>query len=408
MKRLRLALAVAVVLAAWVGVAASSNVVSTSSVIPDSIGGLTEEQRRELDRIATLGYVAGGGPAPDEMGVRIASPSAFDGYTVYVSGDYPGAFVVDMEGRIVHTWQEDGPKFWARAWVYPDGSILGVSAFPARLVKLDSDSHLLWEYGGFILKAHHDVRVEPDGTIYLLARRARKIPWFASEGGVNEDLICVLSPEGDSVDEIERISILEAFRRSEHSDMLSESWFVGSDPLHVNSIEILDGRIPHPAFRSGNVLLSCRNIDCLAVLDLDLREIVWVNRGPWQRQHEARATREGRIILFDNRPDESQSRIVEYDVVSDDIVWSYAPAGFHSRGAGAEQQLPNGNILITESQKGRILEITPEGRTVWEYINPRRISGGQTIVRLPRAYRVPRSYFKGRFGGQLLSQCASE
>ena len=35
-----------------------------------------------------------------------------------------------------------------------------------------------------------------------------------------------------------------------------------------------------------------------------------------------------------------------------------------------QQQLPNGNVLITESDRGRLLEVTRAGEIVWEYWNP--------------------------------------
>jgi hypothetical protein len=132
---------------------------------------LTEEERRELERIATLGYVTGSDPAPAELGVTVHDPDACDGHTLCVSRDYPGATLIDMEGRVLHTWKEEGPREWTRAWVYPDGGILGLSADPPRLAKLDSESNLLWTYGGIDLAAHHDFRVEPDGRIYILMRR---------------------------------------------------------------------------------------------------------------------------------------------------------------------------------------------------------------------------------------------
>ena len=37
------------------------------------------------------------------------------------------------------------------------------------------------------------------------------------------------------------------------------------------------------------------------------------------------------------------------------------------------QKLPNGNVLITESSGGRLFEVTPDKRIVWEYINPVRV-----------------------------------
>ena len=37
---------------------------------------------------------------------------------------------------------------------------------------------------------------------------------------------------------------------------------------------------------------------------------------------------------------------------------------------GGVQELPNGNILITESTKGHAFEITREGEVAWEFYNP--------------------------------------
>jgi hypothetical protein len=37
---------------------------------------------------------------------------------------------------------------------------------------------------------------------------------------------------------------------------------------------------------------------------------------------------------------------------------------------GNAQRLPNGNTLINEACFGRFFEVTPQGETVWEYVNP--------------------------------------
>ena len=53
--------------------------------------------------------------------------------------------------------------------------------------------------------------------------------------------------------------------------------------------------------------------------------------------------------------------------------WSYRaepPTSLFSPILSNGQRLPNGNTLIVSGINGRILEIDPEGQTVWEYINP--------------------------------------
>jgi hypothetical protein len=37
---------------------------------------------------------------------------------------------------------------------------------------------------------------------------------------------------------------------------------------------------------------------------------------------------------------------------------------------GNAQRLPNGNTLVCEASFGRFFEVTKDGETVWEYVNP--------------------------------------
>lgn len=93
-------------------------------------------------------------------------------------------------------------------------------------------------------------------------------------------------------------------------------------------------------------------MDCLAVLDPEECEIVWVSRGRWQRQPEARVTPSGYVLLFDNRTFDGQSRIVKYDVPNDAIVWSYAADGFYSLGAGAQHSFRTATFSSRSRRRG--------------------------------------------------------
>ena len=54
-------------------------------------------------------------------------------------------------------------------------------------------------------------------------------------------------------------------------------------------------------------------------------------------------------------------------------AWTYAagpPRNFYSPNFSGAQRLPNGNTLIANGNFGVIFEVTPDGRKVWEYVNP--------------------------------------
>jgi hypothetical protein len=49
--------------------------------------------------------------------------------------------------------------------------------------------------------------------------------------------------------------------------------------------------------------------------------------------------------------------------------------GFNSHHGSAVQRMPNGNTLVQLARVGRMVEVTPDGEVVWEYVNPLTWSG---------------------------------
>lgn len=56
---------------------------------------------------------------------------------------------------------------------------------------------------------------------------------------------------------------------------------------------------------------------------------------------------------------------------------------------------PNGIKLLTESDKGRVLEVTRAGKTVWEFHNPHQADGSNELVAaLFEAVRINENLFR--------------
>jgi len=178
------------------------------------------------------------------------------------------------------------------------------------------------------------------------------------------------------------------------------------DIFHTNTIEVLDGRLSarSPAFREGNVLLSMRNLNTIAVLDLETEAIVWALTGRWREQHQPTVLDNGNMLLFDNKAGEGISEVIEFDPFTQEIFWSYrgdTTNVFYSEKSGSNQRLPNGNTLIIESDVGRAFEVTREKTIVWEYVNPLRAAADTELtaalfdlVRLPPDF--PLDWLRGR------------
>lgn len=97
------------------------------------------------------------------------------------------------------------------------------------------------------------------------------------------------------------------------------------------------------------------------------------------------------LLIFDNGKHRGWSRVIEVSPDGGQVHWEWRGSEerpLWSKVRGFAQRLPNGNTLVTESERGRALEVTPDGSIVWELLNPetRRDRRGQTARR--RVYRV--------------------
>ena len=80
--------------------------------------------------------------------------------------------------------------------------------------------------------------------------------------------------------------------------------------------------------------------------------------------HDASVLKNGHILIFDNGLGRGWSRVIELDPLARRIVWEYkapTPTDFYTATRGGCQRLPNGNTLITDSEAGRVFEVTPDG-----------------------------------------------
>jgi len=103
-------------------------------------------------------------------------------------------------------------------------------------------------------------------------------------------------------------------------------------------------------------------------------------------------------------------------LISKQVVWNYYTESnltlYSQIGCGA-QRLSNGNTLITADTYGYIMEVTPAGETVWDYIVPVTNGGTELTLgdRLPminsvfRAFRYDESY--SAFAGRTLTPGAT-
>jgi hypothetical protein len=347
--------------------------------------GLAEESGAEdavLERLAALGYVE----TVDE-----AEPPSRDGVTVYDRDlASPGlnlfapiggmeGYLTTLDGRMVHSWSISpslAPKGWYHLELLEDGGLLAIThkAEPDALIRLAFDGTVLWTSR---LGHHHDVDIAEDGRIYALTQASRRVSYGPHDETIIDNSITVLSPSGVLQSQVSLLDLLQGIQSKK-----LESWVRrlhlrkgADDLLHTNTLEIL--RHSKGPVERGDLLLCSFSLGLLFVVDLEAREIVWT-LGPEDVGEDGAA-----LVGMAHMPTqlENGNFLVFVNGVS-----RKPPDSFFSETRGGAQPLPNGNVLITESDRGRAFEITRQGRVVWEYVMPR---SGQSNER-KAVYRVMR------------------
>ena len=332
-----------------------------------------------------------GHPTIYPTGVTVYDPErSWNGFTIFQAQEV-GAVLMDMNGREVNVWK-------------------GVHGMPNKIF--------------------------PGG--YLLTSRGRRSGKYSVQDGLD---VIQVDWDGNIVWKFDRNEFIDdpgipgRWMARYHHDFQPEGM---GDWMHINSMSVLGPNRWYDAgderFHPDNIIVDGREANIIFIISKATGKITWKLGPDYDNSPEAKAIGwiigqhhahmiphtlpgGGNILVFDNggwggydvpNPGaptgvkaalRDYSRVLEIDPVAMKIVWQYTPteAGFlapmdsnrfYSPFISGMQRLPNGNTLITEGSDGRVFEVTPDHKIVWEFVSPYK--GKFVPMNMTyRAYRVP-------------------
>lgn len=224
----------------------------------------------------------------------------------------------------------------------------------SEILEVDAKGKIVWSFQDDLIFAHSAIRLENNNTLIVDTSNNRLIE---------------INPEKEIV-------------------WSSENW--------PNKGKLADGtKFSYPndieKLPNGHFLVTDRNNDRLIEIDRE-GKIYWQKTG-LNRPHNGDQTPEGNILVSDSEAD----RVIEINP-SGQIVWSYGELPIEAKEKTKKEDWPlywprdvdrleNGHYLITDSRHHRVIEITPEGKTVWEYkeslsfpYEADRLENGKTLI----------------------------
>lgn len=381
-----------------------------------------EVPQSEFDRLAAsleaIGYADGDAEQRTNSGVSIFDTQrAWRGRNVLNSGNRPEAELIDMSGKVLHRWcvpfsrsfpevhetlvnKVSGPgvNHWRRVLARDDGSLFIVHE-GRGIARLSASSEVMWSNDNH---AHHDVIDMGPSRIAVLTREPKPRTDLHPSRPVLTDHIDIL--DVDTGRRVERISILDALMNSQWKTELTKKAKTWGDVLHTNTVRYIADPTETvlPIESKGPVwLISMRSLSAVAVIDASSKEMLWLFKHTFREQHDADLLDDGRLVMFDNKgPGRKHSRVLVYGGDPLKIQWSLTGTGkapLRSGTLGTVRELDNGNLLVTESQYGRALEVDMESsEIVWQFTSSHRAGDdNQFVAVLFEARRVSPTFGDG-------------
>ena len=323
------------------------------------------------------------------------------GYTLFNAMNNK-AFLIDMKGQFVHQWEHEGGI--TNPELLPNGNLIamampspetegqkGLNGQAAALFELDWEGNVVWEYADPWM--HHDYQRLPNGNTLILKWEPlpKSFPKRIRGGYPAEDVDPNLML-GDVVLEVKPDgSLKQKWKSWNHLDPKIDLICVMDDRrewTHANSISLSP---------RGDWVISFRRTSTIIQVNPRSGKIKWrFNDGEMSHQHDAKFTAAGTMTIFDNgvhRRGVEYSRAIEIDPKTKKVIWEYTdnpPFTMYTVMGGCVDRLSNGNTLITETSKGQFLEVTPQNKVVWEYINPFFVTNPRLGGRFNGVFRAHR------------------
>lgn len=322
------------------------------------------------------------------------------------------AWITDRQGNIKHTWPLNSKKLWANTslgrWVeiddiypvglhlYPNGDLLASfqtrnsQQYAVAIVKFNKDGEIIWQRNN---QSHHWFSLDESGNIYVPGSNTISTSYplgntrlsLKCSANLHDDVIRIFNPDGELIDEI---SLLESLSVSGYAGALHTGKGIvdyhNCDVTHLNDVQVLSQEMAaqYPGLTAGDMLISARNINTLAVIDGRTHKIKWLTQGLTIGQHSPSFIGNNKILVFDNKGGStglSQISLIDLRRHTKDILapksGTQGAKNFDSIVAGHVQlSASKKRLLVTLSMSARVFEIDIlSGKIIWSYLNSQRL-----------------------------------
>jgi len=313
--------------------------------------------------------------------------------------------LVDLTNfNVLHTWNPDIDKFnksvkkvdefkylnrdsnnsrylLQQPILLKDGGLVFHHRSPLR--KIDACSNLIFQNKNDLF--HHSIEIDNQGNIWVpsyiypqsfpIKKVGRDI--FAEKGYLDDGIV-KLSHDGDILFE-KSVSQIFIDNGLEYLIFSMGSANFRLDPIHLNDIQPVD--FDGKFWNKGDVFLSLRNQSMVLLYRPTTNKIIWKGTGPFFHQHDVDILNDHTISIFNNNSKnfengdvvDGHNEVIIYDFKTNEyssyLNNSLIENDVRTITEGRSEILPNGDLLVEETNYGRTLYFNSDGSLRWTNVN---------------------------------------
>ncbi len=256
-----------------------------------------------------------------------------------------------------------------------NGSIIFQGNSP--LLRINLCSELEWAIDGIF---HHSIEIGNENTLWVPSRfRPSTInvgkSFQDNKENHYDDGIAQITFDGKVLFNKSVVQILIDNNLKNLIFPTGEAWYF--DPMHLNDVEpvLKDGKY----WKKGDVFFSVKHINTIFLYRPEQNKIIWYKNGPWRHQHDVDIISDKEISVFDNNKNYDFSGVDNFNKITifnfeDNKTTDYLENAMEDNkirtfAEGLHTILPNKDLMIEETESGRLALFRNDGSLKWQYIN---------------------------------------
>lgn len=300
----------------------------------------------------------------------------FDNYLL-IKHDHTPPVLMSSPDKVEWTW--DLSNFRNHSKIVPlhlfsNGDLIVANFENKGIYKIDKNGNIDWKIDKM---SHH--WIDTDGNVlFIPSRKFVNLPLgnknkYLKNSDLNKckvqnsafDTILIIETDTGILER--EINLMETLPKNKKflkilNKKYKKNKILCKDPLHLNDVRVIDHNTKEnlkkfiPEIKEGDLILSLRSLNLIIFYDYKNEKIKHMVYNLFDKQHSPRIDKDGYLYVFDNRPNETNSKIVKIDLSKNNILSSFESLKFKSDVKGRIQFLDN-NLFVQSSTQGEIFQI---------------------------------------------------